>query len=144
MKADWRRDLKGFFEKTEKSKQEEKGTEFSRFIAGVVVPAFEQIKEEMARHGREASIRDSGTSAQITVSLNGEEEIMYRVQGRTFPDRILPFAEIRYRERKGLKRITVESMFRSGPPTSYRLSDISADEISRNFVINYVNRVRTG
>ena len=66
--------------------------------------------------------------------------MMYRIQGRTFPNAVLPYAEIRFRERKGLRYIRVESMFRSGS-SNYRISDITKDEVIRNFVENYTSRV---
>jgi hypothetical protein len=139
--TDWRGDLKGFFERTDKAREEEKeAPRLARFITKVAIPALQQVKEEMAKHGREVTVRATESSATVIVSHRGEEEMMYRIQGRTFPHDVLPFAEIRFRERKGLRFITVESMFRVGSNT-YRLDDITPEEIIRNFIVNYVRRV---
>lgn len=138
---DWKKDLKAFFQETDKTRQTEKEPELSRFITRVVVPAFRDITAEMEAHGRDATTRNTATSAAIIVSFKGDEEMRYRIQGRTFPHTVLPYAEIRYRERKGLKLITIESMLRSGPP-DYTLDDVTGDEVIRNFLEHYMRRVK--
>ena len=138
---DWKESLSEFFEETEKDRQAKKEPELTRFMARVVVPAFREIAAEMEAHGREVTIRQTDTSAAIVITFDGDEEIRYRVQGRTFPHTVLPYAEIRYRERKGLKLITVESMLRSGPP-DYTLDDVSKEEVIRNFLEHYTRRVK--
>jgi len=139
--TDWRKNLGSFFESSEEAEQEEEKPEFDQFIADIVIPAFEEILPELELHGRSVTIRSAASSAVLIVHNAGEEELMYRIQGRTFPNGVLPFAEIRFRERKGLRRITVESMFRSGSP-DYVLSDITKQEIIENFVENYTKRVQ--
>lgn len=140
MMTDWREELGSFLDGADNSGQEEKGSELSRFIAETVLPAFEEIRAELVSRGREVNVRDSETSVVIVVSWQGEEELSYRVQGRTFPDRVLPFATVRFRERKGLRRISVESMFRRGP-TDYTMADIGQDEVIRSFLDHYMRRV---
>ena len=138
--ADWRDNLNDFFDQTEETKQDEEKSEIAGFVSHVVIPAFEEIEMELARHGRYVNIRDTITSAVITVCKEGEEELMYRVQGRTFPNGVLPYAEIRFRERKGLRLLTTESMFRSGSQ-GYALGDITKEEVIQNFIENYTKRV---
>ena len=139
--TDWRKELNGFFQKTEETKEQEERSELAGFIADTALPAFGQLSEELEKHGRDVTIRNSVTSATIIVSLHGDEELTYRIQGRTFPNNVLPYAEIRFRERKGLKLIKAESMFRSGPP-DYTLSDITIDEIITNFLDHYTRRAQ--
>jgi hypothetical protein len=141
--SNWKQNLNEFFQETDKSRQKEKEPELSRFMARVVMPAFQEIAAQMELHGREVTTRNTATSAAIVVSHDGDEEIRYRVQGRTFPHTVLPYAEIRYRERKGLKLITVESMLRSGPP-NYTLADVSKEEVIGNFLEHYMRRVKGG
>ncbi|MDA0578537.1 MAG: hypothetical protein O3B24_10620, partial [Verrucomicrobia bacterium] len=86
-------------------------------------------------------IRHAATSAALTVLRDGEEEMIYRVQGRMFPMGVVPFAEVRYRERKGLRLLRTESMFRSGKP-DYTLKDVTIAEIIHNFLDHYKRRVR--
>lgn len=140
--TDWRENLNSFFENTEKAKQNEEGAELARFVADVALPAFEEIVGELQKHGREVVVRNAVTSAVLIVQYEGEEELTYRIQGRTFPNGVLPFAEVRFRERKGLKFIRIESMFRSGA-ADYALGDVTKEEIIRNFIENYTRRVKT-
>lgn len=141
--SDWRDQLGGFFAATDKkARQDEEAVEWSRFILSVVMPAFEELVAELEKHGRCAAMRHSVASAQILVTFNGEEEMLYRVQAKTMPDRILPCAEIRSRERRGLRYVTIESMFRSATPP-YKLTDITKEEIIRNFVAHYTRRVES-
>ncbi|MCK5849653.1 MAG: hypothetical protein KAH23_01965 [Kiritimatiellae bacterium] len=140
--TDWRANLNSFMGEADNIQQQGERPEFDQFISNVVIPAFDEIRSEMEQHGRIATIRTSPSAASVIVRNRGEEEIMYRIQGRIFPNGVLPFAEIRFRQRKGLKLITVESMFRSGTP-DYSLSDITSQEIIENFVNNYTKRVQT-
>ena len=141
--SDWRDQLGGFFAATDKkARQDEEASEWSRFISSVVIPAFEELVIELEKHGRSATVRHSVASAQILVTYNSEEEMLYRVQAKTMPDRVLPCAEIRSRERKGLRYLSTESMFRGATPP-YTLSDITKEEIIRNFVAHYTRRVES-
>ena len=139
--ADWRSNLGRFFEEKQAEEENPERSAFSRFILEVVVPAFEEIGAELEKHDREVIIRSAQTSAALIVSRDGEEEMTYRVRGRTYPNGMLPFAELRFRERKGLRYIRVESAFRSGAQ-DYKLTDISQDEIIASFLDNYTRRVK--
>jgi hypothetical protein len=141
--TDWRDQLSEHFRKGAAPGRTEDTSEIARFVSGVVVPAFEELAPELEKHGRSVTIRNSVTSAAIIVQNEGEEEMTYRVQGRMFPTGVLPFAEVRFRERKGLRFITVECMFRSGT-TPYALPDITREEIIGNFLDNYTRRVMKG
>ncbi len=138
--ADWRTRLRDSLQAPDKSRQQKEQLEMSGFIADVVLPAFQDIGEEMAALGRTATIRHTDTTAAINIQFNGEDELVYRIQGRTFPTKTLPFADIRFRERKGLRLIRVESMIRDGA-TPYSLADITREEIIENFVQHYTRRV---
>ena len=139
--ADWRNSLNSFFEETDKSDQDNKKTPFDRFISDVAVPAFEELRKELEQHGRRVTIRESASSAVVTVFDGGKEEIMYRLQERTFPERTLPYAQVRMRERGGLKLVTVEAMLRSGAP-DYKTEDITVEEVINSILHHYMSRVK--
>jgi hypothetical protein len=140
--TDWRDQLGSILNEAAAHKVETQTTEFARFMADVALPAFAEIAGELEKHGRQVLIRNSETSATMIVNSNrGEEEMIYRLQGRMFPQGELPYAEVRFRERKGLKLITVESMLRSGAP-NYPLADVQAEEIINNFLDHYKRRVQ--
>ncbi len=137
--SDWRDSLGSFLSTAERRKQEKAGYGMAEFIRDVVAPAFEEISRELAKYDRQIATRQTEASATLTVTHAGNEEITYRVQGRTFPNGIRPFAEVRFRERKGLRLITVENMFRSGN-SDYTLEDVTRDEVIANFIDTYTSR----
>ena len=139
--ADWRNSLDSFFAESDKNDQENEKTPFERFISDVAVPAFEELRKELEKHGRRVTIRESASSAVMTVFDGGNEEIMYRLQERSFPDRKLPYAQVRMRERGGLKLVTIEAMLRSGAP-DYNTEDISSDEVINSILHHYTSRVK--
>jgi hypothetical protein len=141
--TDWRQNLDTFFEKTEKRASESKEHELSRFINGIVVPAFEQIRDQLEKHGREINIRSSEVSAAMMIYRSGEEEMTYRIQTRTFPSGVVPYAEVRFRQRGGTKLVRSETPFRVGTPPKYTIADVTADEIIQNFISHYTSRVKT-
>jgi choline/glycine/proline betaine transport protein len=139
--ADWRERLSSFLTTSDRRRrQEEENSEWAQFLAQVVTPAFEELAAELEKHGRTAAIRNSVVTAQLLVMNGGEEEMLYRIQAKPMPDRILPQAEIRSRERKGLKYFTTEAMLRSATP-AYRLADITREDIIQNFLQHYMRRV---
>ena len=141
--ADWRSELDGLLRQKQSQREEQaKGDDATRFMSGTAVPALEDLRAELEKHGREVTIRASGSSVALFVSRGGEEELMYRIQFRSYPDRVLPYVEIRGRERKGLKLVSTDSMFRSGKP-DYRLSDITREEIIKHFLDHYRRRVHS-
>ncbi len=141
--SDWRDNLGSFLDTTERRKQEKARYGMAEFIRDIVAPAFEEIARELAKYERQITTRLTEASATLTVTHAGNEEIRYRVQGRTFPNGIRPFAEVRFRERKGLRLITVENMFRSGN-SDYTLEDVTRDEVITNFIETYTSRCGRG
>ncbi len=139
--SDWRSQLDDFFVKADDADKKKEVGPFTQFLRDVAVPAFEELKLEFERHGRTVVIRDSESSASISVSFEGAEEMTYRIHERLFVDRALPYAEIRVRERKGLRLITVESMVRSGGQ-DYELRDITRDEVLKSVLQQYIQRVK--
>ena len=140
--SDWQNDLGNMLNKAEVGKIAADAGELQRFLSQTALTAFEQLSQELQKYGRTVQIRSTASSAALTVSNNGEEELNYRLQARTFPNGVRPFAEVRFRERKGLKLITVESMVRSGP-SEYTIADVSSDEVIKNFLEHYKRRVGT-
>lgn len=136
--SDWKSELGSFFEKKRRVQEDRQRSAVENFIRDVVTPAFQEIKREMERHGRTVSIRMSASSAQLIVQHNGADELTYRVQGRNFPERIVPIAEIICKERKGVRLVKNEVMFRTGQ--DYTIDDIPMEEVIQHFLTNYMSR----
>jgi hypothetical protein len=137
--SDWKSELGDFLEKKSTRREAPKQDEVEVFISNVVRPSFAQIQVELEKHDRTVNTRISASSAQLTVQVNGADEFVYRLQGRLFPDGIVPYAEIVCRERKGVRLVKHESMLRAGQ--SYRISDVTMDEVIRHFLTNYMSRI---
>lgn len=137
--SEWKDELGEFLKKKAAVSNDRERSDVEIFIVNVVQPAFDELKQELEKHGRTASMRISPSSAQIAVQYCGADEFTYRIQGRTFPERIVPYAEIVCKERKGVRLVKNESMIRSGP--DYSIQDIGSAEIIRHFLSQYMSRV---
>ena len=143
MDNDWKKELGTFLEEKRKDKKEERRLELETFIREVVVPAFQELKRELERHSRLAVIRDAPSSASLKVAFQGEEEITYSIQARSFSDRSVPYPSVRYRERRGVRYVTTEGAFGpSGQPPS--VQEVTTEDVIRNFLSYYMRHSREG
>lgn len=138
--ADWRNSLGTFFEESNKSEQENNKTPFEKFISEVAIPAFTELSKEFEKYGRKVTIRESASSAVITVADGSTEEIRYSLQERTFPDSTRPYALVRMRERGGLKLVTAEAVLRTG--TDYKTEDLTSEEVIQSVLQHYTSRIK--
>ena len=139
--ADWRNSMDSFFEESDETKKNKDITDFTRFIRDTALPALKELRDQMEKHGRELTIKETVSSLTARVSNQGKEELVYGVYGRTFPNGVLPYAEVKYRVRNGLKITKVESMIRSGKP-DYLMSDVTKDEVIDSFLGHYMRVVK--
>jgi len=139
--ANWKNRLGSFFDETERKDESQSRSPFEAFLADVAIPAFEELSRELEQHGRRTTIRKSVSAAILTVSFGNTEEIMYRLQERRLPDRTLPYAQVRMRERGGLKLVTVEAMVRPGEH-NYHTSDITKEEVIQSVLQHYMSRIK--
>ena len=139
--ANWKNTLDSFFVSSEKTDKETKISPFEKFLTEVAMPAFDELRPAFEKHGRRVTIRNSPSSAVITVFDGTTEEIMYRLQERTLPDRRIPYAQVRMRERGGLRLVTVEASLRPGS-AEYHIEDISKQDVIDSVLQNYMSRIK--
>ncbi len=139
--AEWQQTLDRFFVDPEQTKQDIKLSPFERFLIDIALPAFEELRPAFEKHGRRVSIRNTPSMAVITVLDGTTEEIMFRLQERTLPDRKLPYAQVRMRERGGLRLVTVEAMLRPGG-TDYLIEDITKEDVIQCVLQHYMSRIK--
>jgi hypothetical protein len=144
MDNDWKKELGSFLEEKRKDKKEERRLELEAFLRDVALPAFQELKAELERHERTVAIRDSPTSVSIKVAHNGEEEITYSLQARTFSDRTVPYPQVRFRERRGVRIVATEGTFGSGAALSPAAQDVAKSDVIRNFLSYYMRHSREG
>jgi hypothetical protein len=140
--GDWQSSLDAFMSEESDAMNTDQRSEIEIFMQDTAMNAFHELEAKLCQHGRTITIRNSGTSAVINVQYNGEEEMVYRLQIRRLPDRELPFAEIRHKERKGLRYVTVERMLRSGDQ-KYTIADITSEEIIEHFIVHYIKHSKS-
>lgn len=143
MESDWKNELGSFLNEQRKDKKEERRLELEKFIREVVLPAFKELKAELEKHGRLAIIREVPSSASIKVTNQGEEEITYSIQARTFSDRTVPYPSVRFRERRGVRYVATEGTFGTGAQSA-AVPDVSKDDVIRNFLSYYMRHSREG
>ncbi len=140
--SEWQNELGNMMNRPDAGKIETDANELNTFFTETALPAYEELSAELQKYGRTTQVRATASSATLSVTHKGEEEITYRLQARTFPNGVRPYAEVRFRERKGLKLITVESMVRSGSD-EYTIANVTKDEVIKNFLGQYKRRVET-
>ena len=139
--ADWRNSMDSFFKESNETKKHKDITDFTSFVRDIGLPAFRELRDQMEKHGRELTIKETVSSLTARVSYQGKEEVVYGIYGRTFPNGVLPYAEVKYRVRNSLKITKVESMIRSGTP-DYDMSDVTKDEVIESFLGHYMRAVK--
>lgn len=137
----WQNELDDFFVNPDQAKKETKISPFEVFIAEVALPAFDELRPAFEKHGRTVTVRNTPSSAVITVLDGNTEEIMFRLQERTLPDRKLPYAQVRMRERGGLRLVTVEAMLCPGK-TDYHTEDITKEDVIQCVLKHYMSRIK--
>lgn len=141
----WKKILANFFEKqkVERKKKEEKQSHeklrVEKFYSTIVNPAFEELKSELKKHGREVEVYSERRDfASIIVQFEGEEELDYSIEVMLYPGLAFPRPVIHYTEWASSRRLRAEGLLRKGIQ-DYDISDITKDEIIEHFLNEYKN-----
>lgn len=141
----WKKFLANFFEKQkeEKEEKEEKHSHeklrVEKFYSTIVNSAFEQLKSELKKHGREVNVyTERRDFASIIVQFEGEEELDYSIEVILYPGLAFPRPVVHYTEWASSRRLRVEGLLRKGIQ-DYDISDITKDEIIEHFLNEYKN-----
>lgn len=144
----WKKMLASFFEiqKEEKEKKEKKHSHeklrVEEFYSTIVNNAFEELKSELKKHGREVDVyTERRDFASIIVQFEGEEEFDYSIEVMLYPGLAFPRPVIHYTEWASSRRLRVEGLLRKGIQ-DYDISDITKDEIIEHFLNEYKNLSR--
>ena len=142
---DWKKILASFLEKQkeEKGEKEEKRSQeksrVEKFYSTIVNPAFEELKSELRKYGREVEVyTERKDFASIIVQFEGDEELDYSIEVMLYPGLAFPRPVIHYTEWASSRRLRVEGLLRTGIQ-DYDISDITIDEIIEHFLNQYKN-----
>jgi hypothetical protein len=139
---DWRTDLADFLREMENRPEAREDrlrrakTQIDEFFSETVIPAFEELKTELEKYGREVKVFRGLNSASLTVSYMGYTELEYAIKVRARPNGAFPYLEVRFMDGAAGRIYSTEDYFRSGAQT-YDIADISKDEIAENFLSDY-------
>ncbi len=142
--GDWKDKLRTTVEETEaKQRSDTEKIEGARpvveeFYASKVLPAFEELKTEIEKYGREVRIYPGGGagtdySSGVTVYYDHSSEMDYSVHVKVSPATVGAHPEITRRDGKDGRRFTVYGYFKSRD-----LSKITKEEIISNFMHDYL------
>lgn len=115
--------------------------EVKDFYTSKVIPAFEELKTELEKKGREVNLDANKESTSIEVKFEGEEEFHYAIKVRIYPDHAVPYPEIHYTDRNSGRRYSSKGSMRSGTQ-NYDISDISKEEIIQHFLEKYKSHLK--
>jgi hypothetical protein len=145
--GDWKSDLDSFLvDKDRKTQEERKATEektseTKALLASKVIPAFEEVKTELEKHGRTVKISSGESYARIIVEYSGVEELNYTIDVSVTARRAFPWKIEEFTDRKTGKRETLKGSVRS-EVQGYDLNDLSKEEIIQDVINTYKNRTR--
>lgn len=115
---------------------QEASSRITEFINNVVIPAFEDLKEEIDQlDGRTAEIRKTESLASITVFKDGAEEFSFAVRGRAYHKMTAGFPQI---TRDDLPMdCKAEIVLYSGNQGEYPIDGFTHENIIESFVREY-------
>ena len=143
----WRQDLDAFFRQRELRQQREQESinKWQRvadeFLDSVAMPALEELKPELEKHGRKVEVARAYQRAVMTVEYQNEEELAYMVRVRVTAHGARAYPEMRLRIWTGDRQYTAQGSFRSGAQ-DYGAADITKDEVINYFVAQYTGHFR--
>jgi hypothetical protein len=143
----WKNILAGYFikQKEERGEKAEKLSQnklrVEKFYSTVVYPAFEELKSELRKYGREVDVyTERKDYASIIVHFEGEEEFDYSIEMMISPGRVYPRPVIHYTEWASSRRLRTEGSLRIGIQ-DYDISNIKKEEIIEHFLSEYKNYI---
>lgn len=105
------------------------------FINEIVNPAFEELKTELEKQGREIEIYDHDTSATLIVRREGDEEFRYAIRGRALRRAAVAFPELDEPDTPRILR--AEVVLRGGVAGEYELEEFTHHGIIEDFLNEY-------
>jgi hypothetical protein len=142
--TDWHGELESFFQEKEQKQKDvvqklaNTHGEVSTFFDNVVVPAFEELKSELEKYGREVKIILMNESAFISISHKGDTEFDYTLAVRIGTRGTFPYPETRFWNRRDGKTYLAQGRLRDGSQ-DYTIESITKQEIIRHFLAEYKN-----
>lgn len=145
MSSEWRYELKELLNDVERFKEkknrgEEGKIRIKKYINDVVVPAFEEIAEELQNYNRDVDLDVEKSGATLKVFYDGEMEFYYAIKARIYKKRDFAFPMIPLSDSKG--QIHRAEVFLKDGPTETDVTDMTREQIINNFLYEYRRHLR--
>lgn len=126
--------VKQAVEKANKEKlAEEKRAKDKAFVVGTLVPALEEVKAELEKHGREVSVFPSDDRASIRVNFKGMKELDLTIDASLGTDEI-------FTNRAGSGAFSAKGSLMTGI-SNVNAQTIAKDQIIKTVVARYKDRL---
>ena len=140
---DWKSDLDSLFSANEQ-KQQDDASDLAKskkvatdFLAQQVDPAFEEVKAQLEKHGREVKVQIRAEQAHMTVRYEGHEELDYTVVCRVGAGSAVAFPETRAYDEKGKRYVSQGSFATGNGQVISGCKELKKDDIIQDVVDNY-------
>lgn len=141
--ADWKSELDKVFgdkenQEAETSRRlEQLKSGVPAYFETVVVPAFNELKEQLEKRDRQVEVRGNQDSASIEVRIHGVMEIHYAVHVLIWPTHVHLYVATKLRE--GGKSLRGESSIKRGSEDS--IENITKEDIVSDFLRLYKGQI---
>jgi hypothetical protein len=136
--SDWKSELGKFMDVQARSQKDAKSqadhdlAQAKDFIKSVVVPAFETVKAELTKYGKNVEVHSGSDFANIQISDGDIEEMTYFIKVRG----VFPYMEKTHRSHG--RRYISEGYLRSSGH-DYTIEEIDSQEIVDHLIWEYTN-----
>jgi len=144
---DWKSELDTHFKETKQAKkdlkeQHEKLQKSAKlFFKKVVIPALEEISEELANYKRKASIDSRKEWASLMVRHNKKKEFIYEIKLGAEGDQLLASRSFYSPNDKGKLKLVLEGKIHT-TENSARIEKIERTDIMSDFLESYKQATR--
>jgi len=137
--TDWRKQLREILNRGSGHSPDASLSESRRrireYFDEVVAPALEALKQELAKHGREAEITRTPTQATLSVYYDGDEEFSYAVQAHAYHRMSFAFPEFPRGDEPRVYQVEITPHER--PAERHRMAELTRDDIIQDFLDEY-------
>jgi len=143
----WKSDLDAYFKDQKITKKEIQQKEVSarkavkRFMKNEVIPAFESLQKEFAKHKRNLEIDAKKDWAAAMVKRNKHKEFVYEVNINSDDEKLIVSKSVYTENKKGKLKVRVEGKIRN-EENSLLLKAVKKDDIIRDFIDYYKDATR--
>lgn len=146
--SEWRTTLRGLLQETDTKRaaqrdaqeEAEKRRRVKHFIEGTVVPAFEEVAQELQDLNRDVELEYARDFATITIYRDSEREFYFGIRARAYRKREFAFPVVVLRDARG--RAHRAEAFTQDGPLKHDVTDYTTEEIIELLLYEYRRHLR--